>query len=242
MRCFAPRSCEPPSTWLWHAISRSSGRWPDTDPLRLAYAATYLVPVIQMPPRGLWRSGGAPTWQTAPEPGVPHDPRAAVEELVLRYLAAFGPATVNDAQIWSGLTRLREITERLDLRHYRTEEGADLLDLPDAPCPGPEVQAPPRFLPEYDNLLLSHADRSRVIPHDREVPLLPGNGASAGTVLIDGEWNAMWKLTRDGDAATITVTPFVSVNAATREALTAEAMDLLGFLAPAATPDVQITR
>jgi hypothetical protein len=231
-------------------------RWPEAAPRSLAHAATYLLPAVQVPPRGLWRRSGAPTWaavdawlaEAPPDaaPGAsPHSPAAppaeAAERLVLRYLAAFGPATVNDAQTWSGLTRLREVTERLDLRHYRGEDGADLLDLPDVRLPDPDTPAPPRFLPEYDNLLLSHADRKRVIPRPRPIPLLPGNGAAAGFVLIDGDWGAVWKLSRDGDTAIITITPFIALGHATRDALTAEASRLLDFLAPGHPGDVRIS-
>jgi Winged helix DNA-binding domain len=221
-----------------------AARWPDADPKSLAQAATYLVPSVQVPPRGLWRRTGAPTWAAADAwvgadgAGLPRE--RAMERLVLRYLAAFGPATVNDVQLWSGVSRLREAAERLDLRHYRGENGADLLDLPEVELPDPDIPAPPRFLPEYDNLLLSHADRQRVIPHDHPVPLLPGNGAAAGFVLIDGDWNALWKLERD--PATITITPFTSLDAATSDALTAEAASLGEFLCPGQATDVRILR
>jgi hypothetical protein len=217
-------------------------RWPDNDPMALAYAVTYLIPVIQTPPRGLWRQTGAPVWAAADiwldSEIKPTD--GAVDQLVLRYLFAFGPATVADIQTWSGLTRLAEVTGRHNLRQYKGEDGAALLDLPELDLPDPDVPAPPRFLPEYDNLLLSHADRSRVIPHDRSVPLLPGNGATAGTVLIDGEWNAEWKLASRERNAVLHVTSYVRLDVQTRDAVTSEALALLAFLAPDHTHDVRI--
>lgn len=215
-------------------------RWPDADPMSLAYAVTYLVPVVQVPPRGLWGKSAQATWASAHswlgEP-VCALPRASepVDHLVLRYLAAFGPATVADAQTWSGLTRLREVTDRLDLRVWRGPDGAELLDLPDITYPDEDVPAPPRFLPEYDNLLLSHADRRRVIPPGREVPLWPGNGATRGTVLIDGLWDANWQITPAG----VTITALRRLTADEESAIAEEAARLLAFRSPD-TPAPQI--
>jgi hypothetical protein len=153
----------------------------------------------------------------------------ASRRLVLRYLAAFGPATVADAQTWSGLTRLREVTGRLELRVYRGPDGAELLDPPEAVLPDEDAPAPPRFPLGYDNLLLSHADRRRVNPANRPVPLWPGNGATQGTLLIDGLWDATWKITREA----LTISPFRRLTAAEHSAITEEAASLLAFTAPA---------
>jgi hypothetical protein len=221
-----------------------AARWPEADPMALAYAATYLVPVVQVPPRGVWGTSAQATWLSADawlaplavdsEPGG-----SAVERLVTRYLAAFGPATVADAQTWSGLTRLREVTDRLNLRTYRGPDGAELLDLPDLVLPDEDVPAPPRFLPEYDNLLLSHADRRRVIPHDHPVPLWPGSGGTQGTLLIDGAWDATWKITK----STLTISPFRALTPQERTDITEEAARLLAFAAPSSAaaphPDVR---
>jgi DNA glycosylase AlkZ-like len=142
---------------------------------------------------------------------------------------------VADVQAWSGLTRLREVTGRLGprLRAFTGPAGngqsAWLLDLPDAPRPDPDVPAPPRFLPEYDNLLLSYAERSRVIPHRRPVPLPPGHGATGGTLLVDGLWQADWKISQ----GVLEIRPFVRLGAADRDAIAAEGERLLGFAVPA---------
>lgn len=224
--------------------------WPGHDPRSLAYAATHLLQLVQVPPRGSWGRSGPAAWflATAWLTGLdltPPDPVVTVRELVLRYLAAYGPASVNDIQAWSGLSRLREVTTRLEgkLRAFTGPDGNPLLDLPDAPRPGPGVPAPPRFLPEYDNLLLSFADRSRVIPHGRPVPLPPGNGATSGTLLVDGQWQAVWKMTRAGDKAVLRVQPFRRLSAGEIDAISAEGEALLAFVSPGAVArDVQFDR
>jgi hypothetical protein len=229
--------------------ARLAPRWPDHDPASLAYAASHLLPLVQVPPRGLWGEPNhraafflASAWladrdsSASPSPPLGLDPTSMMqstmlEQLVLRYLAAYGPASVADAQAWSGLSRLREVTDRLGsrLRAFTGPDGAGLLDLPDAPRPDPDVPAPPRFLPEYDNLLLSYAERSRVIPHRRPVPLPPGHGATVGTLLIDGLWQADWKISQ----GVLEIEPFISLGPADRDAVAAEGERLLGFAAPA---------
>jgi hypothetical protein len=207
-------------------------RWPEHDPASLAQAITYLVPVVQVPPRGLWGSSGAARWTLA-ESWLGEAPTcvASRESLVLRYLAAFGPATVRDVQSWSGLTRLVDVVDGLrpQLCTFRDERGAELFDLPDAPRPGPDTPAPPRFLPEYENLLLSHADRSRFLPDGERVPLPPGLGARTGTLLVDGFVRAIWSIRRSGAAAMLQITPFDRL--ADRDAIREEGARLLGFAA-----------
>jgi hypothetical protein len=125
------------------------------------------------------------------------------------------------------------VVERLlpRLRCFRDEHGADLLDLPDAPRPDPDTPAPPRFLPEYDNVLLSHADRGRVIPDGRNPPLPPGEGATTGTVLVGGDLAGTWQVTRGRDTATLTVRPYRRLSTADAVALEAEGCRLLAFAA-----------
>lgn len=207
-----------------------AARWPGYPMPSLAYTVNHHVPMVQLPPRGVWGQNGPTTWTTVESwLGQPLSGEGSREQLVLRYLGAFGPASVKDAQAWCGLTKLREVFERLDVRRFRDERGVELLDLPDAPRPDPAVPAPPRFLPEYDNVLLSHADRSRINPHSRRVPLPPGNGGSRGTLLVDGVWVAEWRITCDDGTATLVVEPFAPLSDADERAVAAEGEQLLAF-------------
>jgi hypothetical protein len=206
--------------------------WPDRAPLSLAYAVSYLLPTVQVPPRGIWRSSGPAALASAESwLGRTLDADTSPEQLLVRYLAAFGPASVKDMQAWSGLTRMGEVTDRLRprLRAFRDENGAELYDVPDAPRPAPDTPAPPRFLPEYDNLLLSHADRTRVIPDRRPVPLPPGRGGRTGTLLADGIFSGTWRVTQDGDTATLRIQPFHPLPG--HDAVAEEGMRLLAFAA-----------
>lgn len=211
-------------------------RWPGADPSALAYAVSHHVALCQVPPRGVWGKSGPAAWALLERwLGADLSP-APVEELVLRYLGAFGPAMVADVQLWSGLTKLREVVEALPLRVFRGEEGQTFYDLPDAPRPPADVPAPPRFLPAYDNLLLSHRDRTRVVPLGRRVPLPPGNGADVGTFLVDGTWQGTWQV-RDG---VFRLRPFAPLRSADCDALVSEAGLLGAFLEPRAAYDVLI--
>jgi DNA glycosylase AlkZ-like len=217
--------------------------WPGRPADSLVYAITYLVPCVQVPPRGVWEKTGPPAWTTMEAwlgRRLKVDP--SIEELVLRYLAAFGPASVMDVQAWSGLTRLRSVVERLRprLATFRDEQDRELFDLVDAPRPDPDVPAPPRFLPEYDNVLLGHADRSRIIPARRRIPLPPGNGATRGTVLLDGMFGGEWRIDRAGSRTTLTIAPFEPMAVTERTALEDEAMRLLAFTANGADAEIVV--
>jgi hypothetical protein len=216
---------------------------PGYDPLSLAYAITYLVPAVQPTPRGVWGERGQAAWVAAETwLGRPIDGAASPESAVLRYLAAFGPASARDVSVWSGLTGAAEFLEQLRprLRSFADENGRELFDLDEAPRPDPDTPAPVRFLPEFDNVLLSHADRSRVIEGDRRPPLPTGSGAGIGTVLIDGFMRATWKLRRDGDVPALVVTPFAKLPRARAAELREEAERLLAFVAGVHGGDVVI--
>ena len=172
-------------------------KFPGYDADALAYGARGRLALVHVPPRGKWNASGQ-TRQTTFAAWLGREPHPAPQpdELVLRYLAAFGPATVQDAQAWSGLTRLSEVVERLapKLATFRDPAGRLLYDLPDAPRPSEFIEAPVRFLPEYDNVFFGFADRSRFVPDLRKPPIPPGNGARTGTLFVDGEWRGTWKI------------------------------------------------
>ena len=220
-------------------------RWPDRDAQALGYAVQYLLPIVQLPPRGVWGSSAQVTWATAEAwLGRPLTDTGSLDRLVLRYLGAFGPATVADIRSWSGLAGLRDVVDRLRrrLRTFRTADGDELFDLPDAPRPDRDSPAPLRFLPYYDNVLLGHADRSRVIPEGGGKWFFPADGLFVGTILIDGFLGGRWKIQRDGDKATLRVDHFVRLRKHDRVALTAEGRRLLNFSAPEArSHDLRLT-
>jgi len=225
---------------LGRALAR---RWPDRDPAALAQGVRAWVPLVQVPPRGVWGASGQAAHTTV-ESWLGRPLRAtALDEMVLRYLGAFGPATVRDAQLWSGLTRLGAVFDRLRPRlvTFRDPAGAELFDLPDAPRPDADAPAPVRFLYDYDNLLLSHADRSRVIAAPYFDQGFTADGPMPSILLVDGFTAGSWRLSRRQKAATLTVQPFAPLPPAARDEVVAEGARLLAFLAPAATgPEVQI--
>jgi len=214
--------------------------WPDRDADSLASAIAYLLPVVQVPPRGIWGASGQATWTTVEAwLGRSLMTEAAPDQTLTRYLAAFGPATVMDARAWSGLTGLREVIERLRprLRTFRDERGRELFDLPDAPRPDPEMPAPPRFLPEYDNAVLGHADRTRIVTEENRKHARDVGGSP---VLVDGYVRGMWKIEKQGGKATLVITSWESVAKRDRAALAEEGARLLAFIAPDAQHDLRL--
>ncbi|WP_431873168.1 winged helix DNA-binding domain-containing protein [Nocardiopsis eucommiae] len=212
-----------------------SAHWEGVDGADLAYVVRCLLPVVQLPPRGVWGASGQPVLAPADTwTGLPMAPGPDRETLVLRYLAAFGPASVRDVQAWSGLTRLKEVVEGLRERlvSFRDPSGTELFDLPDAPRPSADVPAPVRFLYDFDNLLRGHADRSRVISDDHLRGLSSRNGMPPATVLVDGTVAASWRVDRSRSTPSLDVTPFRALGHAEIEEITAEGTRLLAFLHP----------
>jgi hypothetical protein len=215
-------------------------RWPGRDANGLAYTVRYLLPLVQLPPRGVWGGRGQATWTTL-EAWLGRTVAEGMrpEDMVLRYLAAFGPASVMDIQAWCWLTRLRAVVEpmRPQLRVFRDEAGRELFDVPEGRLPDPETPAPARFLPEYDNALLSHADRSRVTSR--------GYGERAftrGSFLVDGFVHGAWKIARTPGHATLEVELFERLAAGGRDEVETEGTRLLDFAAPdAEARDVRFT-
>lgn len=217
--------------------------WPELSDQALVNGIRNLVPLVQVPPRGLWgRSGQARLATIETWLGRSLDAEPSVETMVLRYLGAFGPASVADVQAWCGLTRLAEVVERLRprLTAWRNDRDVEVFDLPDAPRPDPETPAPVRLIAEWDNLTLSYADRTRVVAEADRKRIWTTNGIVPGMVLVDGTARAAWKLAQTKGAATVTVSIFGEVSARQRDEIGTEAGRLLAFAAPGADHDVRI--
>ncbi len=212
-------------------------RFPGRDGLAMAYGVRYMVPLIFATPRGIWRAGGPVTLTTFEAwLGRPPGPPIEAERFVTRYLAAFGPASPADMRAWSGLA-LRPVFEKLRprLKTFQTKDGTELFDLPRAPRPPGDVDAPVRFLPDYDNILLAHADRSRIMPRGRHLGMFNSAGVLQGGVLVDGFIRAMWTPRPGGLAVSPFTTPFTRNE---KRAIEEEAARLQRFLAPGEKEDV----
>lgn len=219
--------------------------FPDVHERALGFAARMCLPVVMVPtgaPKGFPPAAAvavAEEWLRAPLVA-----EADVEGLALRYLAAFGPASAADLSTWSGLGAAAAVLEGLRprLRVFRAEDtGRQLFDLPDAPRPDADVPAPARFLPEFDNLVLAHADRSRVVPDEHRRRLVTQNLRVRATFLWDGLVRGTWAVTSSRRAAALTLTPFAPLPAVAVDQLGGEGQVLLGFLAPgAADRDVRV--
>lgn len=206
-------------------------RWPAAGPRALAEVLFDVVPVVQLPPRGLWRTRAGvrliplASWLgREADPPSPEGCDPAAQAMARRYLAAFGPAAVADLRAWSGLAGLPAAVAAIrdELVSFRDERGRELLDLPDAPRPDPDTPAPVRFLPAFDNAILGYDDRSRIIDDAHRGISVAGERA----VLVDGRVAATWTI-RDG---TVVVTPLRRFTRADRTAVAEQGRELAAFL------------
>jgi Winged helix DNA-binding domain len=223
--------------------ARLAERWPDTPPAALTEAARSLLPLVQVPPRALWQRSGQVRLTTAGAwLGKPRGKPLTIDQLVLRYLAAFGPASATDVQTWSGLTRLSEVLERLKLIWVKSEGGQTLYDIADAPRPDADTPAPVRLIAPFDNILLSHTVRTRVISDEHRKRLFSGrNGVFPGTVLVDGFVAGTWELVGKGESTSLRVTPYDRLRRGWLDEIAAEGNRLLGLAFGVGNPEVVIT-
>jgi hypothetical protein len=205
-------------------------RWPQVLPRVLGDALSSLVPLVQVPPRGLWGQRG-PAHNTTLEAwlGQPLKPSTSddLDSVIVRYLAAYGPAAAADIRAWSGLSGLGEALTRLQprLRTFRDGRGRHLLDVLDAPLPDPDTPAPPRFLPAFDNAVLGYDDRSRIIDVEHRGLSVQG----ARFVLVDGRVAATWTVA-PSEESTLRITPLVQLRRRDTDPMVAEGRRLHAFL------------
>ena len=209
-------------------------QFPTMNDRALGFAVRMLIPLVVMPSEHRWAYPADAPFGLAEQWIGPNDPPAEpLQALVRRYLAAFGPATVTDAQTWLGLGGLKSTFEALrpELVQFRGERGRTYFDLPDAPRPTADTLAPVRFLPDFDNVLLSHGDRTRVIADEhRSIVYQKGNLRLLPSFLVDGVVAGTWRSERKRKDATLTITPFTPLSPETRRDLAAEAEGLIRFI------------
>lgn len=206
-----------------------AARFPGYEPGHLANTARILLPLVQTPPRGLWKRSGGPAyvhaedWHGAPQ--QPHD----LPDVVRRWLRAFGPASAADLSAWSGLTGVRLVLDAMadELVRYTDESGRALVDLAGLPLAAGDEPAPVRLLGKYDNLWLSHADRGRMAEPDKRRRWMGRNGGTGNTVFVDGKLEGLWR--QSGDHVDVEL--FRPLSGSEQEELDAEVAALEDFLA-----------
>ncbi|GGQ42403.1 hypothetical protein BKA00_001228 [Actinomadura coerulea] len=216
-------------------------QFPDVNDRALGYAVRLCVPLVMVPTEDRWgfartsRFALADTWL-----GSGPNAENAVDELMLRYLAAYGPASAADAQTWSGLSSTGEALERLrpSLRTFTDDKGRELFDLPDAPRPGEDGPAPARFLPEFDSLVLAHADRRRIIADEHRPMLTTKNLRVRAVFLWDGFARGIWETEYKRKVATLRMRPFEALPRTAVKELSTEGEAMLRFMEPDAKETV----
>ena len=222
-----------------------AGLLPGQDVGAMRYGIRTHLPLVQVPISGGWSYSGNPEFTLA-ESWIdrPLSPQENLRELALRYLAAFGPASAADMQTWSGLSDMKHVFDQLkpDLKMFTDEKSRELFDLSDLAHPAGDASAPVRFLPEFDNLLLSYKDRTRIIADEhRPKVFLPGLRVRA-TILIDGFVQGAWSVELKKDEAALRIEPFDALAKHDRDALNEEGERLIRFVEPDARSfEVQFT-
>jgi hypothetical protein len=203
------------------------GEFPGLDERAMGYLARTLIPLVMTPGANESAFTLAEEWLGR---AVPAEER--LDDLMLRYLAAFGPAAVADAQTWSGLGKLKPVFERLrrKLAVFQDEEGRELFDAPGAPLPPEDTPAPVRFMPGFDNVILGHADRSRIIADEHRPRVVTKNLQVLPVVLVDGFAAGTWSMEQTKTKAALEVALFGGVTARARKEMEAEAARLMDFL------------
>ncbi len=207
---------------------------PDEDPAGLTWAVATALPLVHLPPAGTWDHDDAPRLATAAD-WLEAEPASVSHEATLlwRYLAAYGPAGVVDMQAFTSMTRQQAVLPELrpHLEVLRDERGLELFDVPGAPRPAGDEPAPPRLLPAYDNVLMAHDDRSRIIPPQRRPRVFRAGARVQPTLLIDGFVAGTWRIDRAPDHVRVVLEPFALLAEADRAGLLAEADRMLALLA-----------
>ncbi|MEL6269256.1 MAG: winged helix DNA-binding domain-containing protein [Chloroflexota bacterium] len=204
---------------------------PGKDGDAMAYTVRTHLPQVQVPPGGTWGTGTAATYTTASSylgPGGDPD----LKRMFFAYLRAFGPASIMDFQFWTGMVKLKNDIEPFcdKLVTVKDENGKELFDLPDMPILPGDTPAPVRLVPEYDNMVIAHKDRTRVLPEEHYKKIFLSAARVRATVLVDGFVAGRWRTERNKQAATLVIEPFVAYSAAEKTALTEEGERLLSFI------------
>jgi len=193
--------------------------------------------LMRVPPSGTWERRRADLYAAAEDWIGPTDvtPEEGVQHLVRRYLGGFGPATRGEIAGWAGLPapEIDPVLERLTLRRFEAEDGAELLDLPRAPLPNPETPAPARYLPVWDATLLVHARRTGVLPEEHRPRIFNTRTPhSTATFLVDGAVRGAWRVEREARTATLVLEPFERLPGDAEAELRDEAARLLRAVEP----------